>query len=284
MEPFLVIADLGNGSDQWSKISLAAPITQHDIESLYHDRLVDEEFVTWDEALHAVRAFRRRRLGAMILLEESTPSPDPHMMLHELLKGIRQAGLEVLPITRLLRQWRARVMWLRRIDDARSEWPDLSDEALLRTLEQWLGPYLIGITTLERVKRLDLAVPLYALLTHEQQRRLDRMAPTHITVPSGSRLPIDYEQSDAPVLAVRLQEMFGCTDTPCVADGRIPLILHLLSPAQRPVQVTQDLGGFWQRSYQDVRKELRGRYPKHHWPEDPMSAVPTAKAKKTNRL
>jgi ATP-dependent helicase HrpB len=175
-------------------------------------------------------------------------------------------------------------MWLRRIDDARSEWPDLSDEALLRTLEQWLGPYLIGITTLERVKRLDLAVPLYALLTHEQQRRLDRMAPTHITVPSGSRLPIDYEQSDAPVLAVRLQEMFGCTDTPCVADGRVPLILHLLSPAQRPVQVTQDLGGFWQRSYQDVRKELRGRYPKHHWPEDPMSAVPTAKAKKTNRL
>jgi ATP-dependent helicase HrpB len=283
MEPFLVIADLGNGSDQWSEIHLAAPITQQDIESLYHDRLVDEEDVIWDEALHAVRAFRRRRLGTMILLEESAPSPDPNMVLQELLKGIRQAGLEVLPITRLLRQWRARVMWLRHID-AQSEWPDLSDETLLRTLDQWLGPYLVGITTLERVKRLDLAAPLSALLTHDQQRRLDRMAPTHITVPSGSRLPIDYEQSEAPVLAVRLQEMFGCKDTPCVADGRVPLILHLLSPAQRPVQVTQDLGGFWQRSYQDVRKELRGRYPKHHWPEDPMSAAPTAKAKKKNRL
>jgi ATP-dependent helicase HrpB len=142
---------------------------------------------------------------------------------------------------------------------------------------------LTGITTLERVKRLDLTIPLHALLTHEQWRLLDRLAPTHVTVPSGSRLPIDYEQPESPVLAVRLQEMFGCKDTPCVADGKIPLILHLLSPAKRPVQVTQDLGGFWKRAYQDVRKELRGRYPKHHWPEDPIGAAPTAKAKQRNR-
>jgi ATP-dependent helicase HrpB len=127
---------------------------------------------------------------------------------------------------------------------------------------------------------LNLTVPLHALLTHEQLRRLDRLAPTHITVPSGSRLPIDYEQAESPVLEVRLQEMFGCKDTPCVAGGKIPLMLHLLSPAKRPVQVTQDLGGFWKRTYQDVRKELRGRYPKHHWPEDPLNAVPTAKAKR----
>lgn len=282
IEPFLVIADL-EGGDQWSEINLAAPIAQQDIESLYQDRLVEEEEVTWDGALSAVRAVRRQRLGAMILLEEAASSPDINEVKAALLQGIHKSGLEVLSFGHFLRQWRARVMWLGRIDDHRSEWPDLSDEALLQTLDQWLGPYLTGITTLDRVKRLDLTTPLLALLTHEQLRRLDRLAPSHITVPSGSRLPIDYEQSESPVLAVRLQEMFGCKDTPRVADGKIPLILHLLSPAKRPVQVTQDLGGFWKKAYQDVRKELRGRYPKHYWPEDPIGAAPTAKAKQRNR-
>jgi ATP-dependent helicase HrpB len=278
-ELFLVIADL-DGGDQWSEINLAVPITREDIDSLYHDRLVEEEEVTWDETLGAVRAVRRQRLGSMILLEEAASSPDANKITAALLQAIHKAGLDVLSFGHLLQQWRARVMWLRRIDNPSSGWPDLSDVALLQTLDQWLGPYLNGITTLDRVKRLDLTTPLHALLTHEQLRRLDRLAPTHVTVPSGSRLPIDYEQPESPVLAVRLQEMFGCKETPCVADGKIPLILHLLSPAKRPVQVTQDLGGFWKRSYQDVRKELRGRYPKHHWPEDPLSAIPTAKAKR----
>ncbi|MBS0182988.1 MAG: ATP-dependent helicase HrpB [Nitrospira sp.] len=282
MEPFLVIADL-DGRDQWSEINLAVPIDQKDIESLYHDRLVDEKEVTWDDDLRAVRAVRRRRLGAMILIEEAASSPDVNNVKSALLEGIHKSGLEVLSLSHLLQQWRARVMWLRRIDDPQSEWPDLSDEALLQTLDRWLGPYLTGITTLDRVKRLDLTTPLHALLTHEQLRRLDRLAPTHITVPSGSRLPLDYEQPDSPVLAVRLQEMFGCKDTPRVAGGRVPVILHLLSPAKRPVQITQDLGGFWKRAYQDVRKELRGRYPKHHWPEDPIGAAPTAKAKQRSR-
>jgi ATP-dependent helicase HrpB len=216
----------------------------------------------------------------MILSEEAVSSPDTNKIISILLQAIHKAGLEVLSFGHLLKQWRARVMWLRRIDDPQAEWPDLSDEALLQTLDQWLGPYLANITTLDRVKRLDLTAPLHALLTHEQLRRLDRLAPTHITVPSGSRLPIDYEQSESPVLEVRLQEMFGCKDTPCVAGGKIPLMLHLLSPAKRPVQVTQDLAGFWKRAYHDVRKELRGRYPKHHWPEDPLGAAPTAKAKR----
>ncbi len=282
MEPFLAIADL-DGGDQWSVINLAAPIAQQDIESLYQDRLIEEKEVTWDGALSAVRAVRRQRLGAMILLEEAASSPDVHEVKAALLQGIHKSWLEGLSFSRVLQQWRARVMWLRRIDGSSSEWPDLSDETLLQTVDQWLGPYLIGITTLDRVKRLDLTAPLHALLTHEQLRRLDRLAPTHITVPSGSRLPIDYEQSESPVLAVRLQEMFGCKDTPRVANGKIPLILHLLSPAKRPVQVTQDLGGFWKRAYQDVRKELRGRYPKHHWPEDPIGAAPTARAKQRNR-
>lgn len=281
MEPFLVIADL-DGGGQWSKINLAAPITPKDIESLYKDRLVEEEEVVWDEALGAVRAVRRQRLGALILFEEAASSPDAEKIKTRLLDGIHKVGLEVLPFGHLLQQWRARVMWLRRVDDPQSEWPDLSGQALLQTLDQWLGPYLTGMTTLDRVKRLDLTAPLHALLTHEQLRRLDRLAPTHIIVPSGSRLPIDYD-SESPVLAVRLQEMFGCKDTPCIADGKIPLILHLLSPAKQPVQVTQDLGGFWKRAYPDVRKELRGRYPKHHWPENPLCAAPTAKAKQGNR-
>ncbi|OQW37562.1 MAG: ATP-dependent helicase HrpB [Nitrospira sp. SG-bin1] len=278
-EPFLVIADL-DGGDQWAGINLAAPITQEDIASLYPARLIDEEEIIWDEAVRAVRAWRRRRLGAMILTEETISSPDANKITDILLEAIHKHGLEVLSFSRPLQQWRARVMWLRRIDDTQSEWPDLSDETLLLTLDQWLGPYLTGITTLERVRRLDLTAPLHALLTYEQSRRLDRLAPTHLIVPSGSRLPIDYEQSESPVLAVRLQEMFGSQNTPCIADGKVPLVLHLLSPAGRPVQVTQDLGGFWRRAYADVRKELRGRYPKHHWPEDPMAAVPTAKAKR----
>lgn len=278
-EPFLVIADLDGGTP-WADIHLAAPITQETIESLYHDQVLDEESVYWDERTGAVRALHRRRFGALILLEESASSPDKNEVISVLLKCIHQAGLDVLSFDRPLRQWRARVMWLRRIDDPQSGWPDLSDEALLQTLDQWLGPYVTNITTLDRVKRLDLTTPLHALLTYEQLRRLDRLAPTHITVPSGSRLPIDYEQSEFPVLEVRLQEMFGCKDTPRLADGKIPLMLHLLSPAKRPVQVTQDLAGFWNRAYHEVRKELRGRYPKHAWPEDPLSAVPTAKAKR----
>ena len=282
VEPFLVIADL-EGGDQWSEINLAVPIAQKDIVSQYHNRLIEEEDVTWDDALRAVRAVRRRRLGAMILVEEAVSSPDSNKLKNMLLQGLHKYGLEVLSFGHELQQWRARVMWLRCIDGSRSQWPDLSDGALLQTVDQWLGPYLTGITTLDRVRRLDLTAPLHALLTHEQRRRLDRLAPTHMTVPSGSRLPLDYEQAESPVLAVRLQEMFGCKDTPRVADGKIPVILHLLSPAKRPVQVTQDLGGFWKRAYQDVRKELRGRYPKHHWPEDPIGAAPTAKAKQKNR-
>jgi ATP-dependent helicase HrpB len=282
LEPFLVIADLGGG-DQWSEINLAVPIAPKDIVSLYRNRLIEEEEVTWDDALRAVRAVRRRRLGAMSLVEEAVPSPDADKVKAALLQGFHKYGLEVLSFGPQLRQWRARVIWLRRMDGLRSEWPDLSDETLLQTVDQWLGPYLTGITTLDRVRRLDLTAPLHALLTYEQLRRLDRLAPTHMTVPSGSRLPLDYEQSESPVLAVRLQEMFGCKDTPRVADGKIPVILHLLSPAKRPVQVTQDLDGFWKRAYHDVRKELRGRYPKHHWPEDPVGAAPTAKAKQKNR-
>jgi ATP-dependent helicase HrpB len=278
-EPFLVIADLDGGA-QWADIHLAAPIAREEIESLYRDRLIVEESVTWDETNGAVRASRQRRLGAVILTEDALSRPDEQSLVKGLLQGIHKAGLESLSFSPELQQWRDRVMWVRHIEGSQADWPDLSDEVLLATLETWLGPYVTGITTLDRVKRLDLTGPLHALLTHAQQRLLDRLAPTHITVPSGSRLRIEYARSELPVLAVRLQEMFGCKETPRVADGKIPVMLHLLSPAKRPVQVTQDLAGFWKRAYHDVRKELRGRYQKHHWPEDPLSAAPTAKTKR----
>lgn len=278
-EPFLVVADLDGGTP-WARIHLAAPITREDIESLYRDQLVAEESVTWDETSGAVRASRRQQLGAIVTTEEAVPQPDEGLVIEALLHGIRHAGFGCLPFTRDLREWQARVMWARRVEGPRSDWPDLSNEALLTTMETWLSPYLAGITTLDRVTRLDLAPPLHALLTYKQQKRLDQLAPTHLVVPSGSRLRVDYEQPEFPVLAVRLQEMFGCKETPRVANGRIPVMLHLLSPAGRPVQVTQDLAGFWKRAYHEVRKELRGRYPKHHWPDDPLNSIPTAKPKR----
>lgn len=278
-EQYLAIAEL-EGGQKWARIDLAAPLMGMDLERLYEQEIVETETVAWDEKTQSVRATKQRRLGSLVLSEQTLSNPDPSSMSAALMQGVRQAGLAALCWTPELQQWRARVGLLRRADGSESHWPDLSDESLLQTADQWLGPYLDGITTLDRVKRMNLTVPLHALLTREQQQKLDRLAPTHLTVPSGSHIRLDYETSDVPVLAVRLQEMFGCKETPRVADGRIPVMLHLLSPAKRPVQVTQDLAGFWRNTYHDVRKELRGRYPKHHWPDDPLTAPPTAKTKR----
>jgi ATP-dependent helicase HrpB len=277
-EPYLVIADLDAGS-QWARVDLAAPLSLDEIEELFVDQIVDREAVVWDEPTSAVRASRQRQLGALVLSEQALSKPDPSSIVVALLDGVRRAGLASLAWTPDLQQWRARVRFLRRVDGPDSRWPDLSDETLLRTLHEWLGPYLSGITALERVQRYDLTQPLQALLSREQQRDLDRLAPTHLTVPSGSNIRIDYESPDFPVLSVRLQEMFGCKETPRVVNGKVLVMLHLLSPARRPVQVTQDLASFWAKTYQAVRKELRGRYPKHHWPDDPLTFQPTAKPK-----
>ena len=281
-EPYLVIADLDGGT-QWARIDLAAPISRSEIETLYAGDITQTEAVSWAEKTQTVRAVRRQLLGALVLSEQAVSKPDPSLVTTALLQGISHAGLDILTWTPELRQWRARVQFLRRVEGADSAWPDLSDEYLQPALGTWLGPYLDGITTLDRVKRMDLVTPLHAMLTWAQRQKLDRLAPAHLTVPSGSSVRIDYDTPDVPVLAVRLQEMFGCKDTPRVAEGKIPVMLHLLSPAKRPVQVTQDLASFWAHAYQDVRKELRGRYPKHHWPEDPLTAPPTAKAKRKPR-
>ncbi len=230
-----------------------------------------------------VRATRQQRLGSLVLSQQGLSKPDASMISTALLRGISRAGLGKLAWTPELRQWQARVAFLRRVDGPESRWPDLSNEALLLTLDDWLGPFLSGLTTLDRVTRLDLTQPLHALLTWEQQRRLERCAPTHLAVPSGSNIRVEYETPDLPILAVRLQEMFGCRDTPRLVDGKIPVMLHLLSPARRPVQITKDLSSFWKSAYLDVKKELRGRYPKHSWPDDPLTAPPTAKAKRRLR-
>jgi len=196
-----------------------------------------------------------------------------------LLNGVRQAGLHTLAWTPELEDWRMRIRFLRRLQGETAAWPDVSDERLGETLGDWLGPYLIGMTTLERVQHMDLSQPLQALLSRAQQQELNRLAPIHVTVPSGSHIRLDYS-GELPVLAVRLQEMFGCKETPRIVNRTVPVMLHLLSPAKRPVQVTKDLASFWVNAYPEVRKELRGRYPKHHWPEDPLTAPPTAKVKR----
>lgn len=311
-EPFLVIAALDAGTP-WARIDLAAPLSAKEIEHLYAGQIEETEAISWDDRTRSVRASRQRRFGALILSEEALSKADPALITKALLDGLRRAGLATLAWTLELQEWRRRIQFLRGLGNgdvsasrgrdvsasrgtesetdsdipsrregkgANPTWPDLSDERLLNTLEDWLGPYLHGITTLERVQRMDLTQPLHALLTWNQQRDLDRLAPSHLTVPSGSTIRLDYETPDLPVLAVRLQEMFGCRETPRIANNTVPVLLHLLSPAKRPVQVTRDLASFWVNGYPAVRKELRGRYPKHHWPDDPLIAVPTAKTKR----
>jgi ATP-dependent helicase HrpB len=197
-----------------------------------------------------------------------------------MLEGIRATGLQSLPWTRELEQWRARVAFVRAQDPA-GDWPDLSDATLLETAATWLAPWLDGITRREQLARLDLRGALHGLLDWNARQRLDRLAPTHLTVPSGSRIALDYS-SGVPTLAVKLQEVFGLDESPRVADGRVPVTLELLSPARRPVQVTRDLESFWSRGYLEVRKELKGRYPKHYWPEDPRVATPTRRVRPPN--
>jgi ATP-dependent helicase HrpB len=274
-EAFLVVADL-DGSAQESRIFLAAPITLAEIETLYADRIVAEEVVQWSEREGAVLARRRRRLGALILEDKPLAKPDPKKLQAAMLEGVRQLGLSALPWTNDLTKWRQRIGFLHRLDES---WPDLSDAALLRSLESWLMPFLDGVSRREHLARLDLGAALKALLPWDRQRALDRLAPTHVEVPSGSRVPIDYTNPAEPTLSVRLQEMFGLLDTPRIGGGQVPLTLHLLSPARRPVQVTRDLSSFWSSGYQAVKSELKGRYPRHYWPDDPLVAEPTARVR-----
>jgi len=274
-EEFLVVADL-DGSAQDSRIFLAAPITSDDIEELHGDRIVEERVVRWNARDGAVLARRRRRLGALVLEDKPLAVPDTEEMRVAMLEGVRQLGLAALPWSDELRSLRQRTAFLQHHDKI---WPDLSDAALLASIEDWLGPFLDGVSRRDHLARIDLSSALRARLPHSAQRQLDQLAPTHIEVPSGSRIAIDYSDPAEPALAVRLQEMFGLTDTPRIAGARVPLTVHLLSPARRPVQVTRDLASFWATGYKSVKAELKGRYPRHYWPDDPLIAEPTARAR-----
>jgi ATP-dependent helicase HrpB len=240
---------------------------------------VGEEEIRFDPREQAVVARRVLRLGALLIREQPLAAADPDRMAAALCEGIRGRGLAVLPWTEAARQLQARVAFLRSTDP--DGWPEFSDTALLATLEDWLAPWLAGLRRLADLARLDLAAILRARLDRGQVQLLDRLAPVAIQVPSGRQAAIDYT-ADPPVLAVKLQELFGLASTPAVNAGRTPLMLQLLSPAQRPVAVTQDLAGFWARAYPEVRKELRGRYPKHPWPDDPLAATPTARTKRVS--
>jgi ATP-dependent helicase HrpB len=268
---YIVAAELDDQGPE-SRIFLAAPVDLSDLERYFGDQIEEETVVAWNRSAQAVRARKRERLGALLLRDEPLPEPDPEETVAALLSGIREEGLGLLPWTKAAKQLRQRLLCMRRLD---SGWPDVSDEALAASLEHWLAPHLYGLKSRDDLQRLNLAAILEEMLSWEQRRELEEQVPTHIAVPSGSRIPIDYSDPASPVLAVRLQEVFGLLETPRIARGRVPLTMHLLSPAHRPVQVTRDLASFWRSAYFEVKKDLKGRYPKHYWPDDPFQAVPT---------
>ncbi|MFP5348349.1 MAG: ATP-dependent helicase HrpB [Gammaproteobacteria bacterium] len=276
--PMLVAArlDLGEGE---ATIQWAAPTDVETLRRYLGDQFTTEDVVRWDDTTSTVIARREERLGKLVLNTPSLSQPDSARQIAAMLAGIRRMGLDVLPWSDGARELQARVACVK-VWFPEEEWPDLSDNALLATLDTWLAPYLDKVSRRDHLANVDLLAALRGILSWQQQKALDEKAPTHLTVPSGSSVRLQYIPGQSPVLAVKLQELFGLADTPRIAAGRIPVMLHLLSPARRPIQVTQDLKGFWDRTYAEVRKELKGRYPKHPWPEDPHAAMPTARAKR----
>lgn len=271
-EEFIVAAEL-DGKRPTSKAWLAAPVAREIVEAMFETQIETSRVVSWNHATESVTAVDQRRLGAIVLSEKSIRA-DPSDVASALLTAAISRGLLD---NEDFRAAVARIAFARTVEPDR--WPDLSIQELERTSGDWLLPALSGMRTLADATRADLAEALLSTLDFQQRKRLDEIAPTHIVVPTGSRLRVDYSDPSAPSLAVRIQEVFGLPDTPKVGRGRVPVTLHLLSPANRPVQVTRDLAGFWKNSYFDVRKDLRGRYPRHPWPDDPATATPTRRAK-----
>jgi ATP-dependent helicase HrpB len=272
---FIVVADL-SGSAQNARISLGCPITRDDIETAFAQIITEETDVRFDMSSDTVRARRIRRLEKLVLAERIVEKPDPALVTAALIAGIRTKGLDALPFSSATRQLRARAAFARQADP---DWPDLSDTALLAHLDTWLTPVIAGKRAIAAITPADLAEALDALIDWPARQRLNALAPTHFAAPSGSSVPIDYEAEHGPVLSIRVQELFGLDQHPSIAGGRVPLLVELLSPAHRPIQLTRDLPGFWRGSWRDVKSDLKGRYPKHLWPDDPLAAVATARAK-----
>jgi ATP-dependent helicase HrpB len=272
-EKFLAVGD-ADGIGTEAKVFLAAPITREEIEEAFFDRIEENNEVKWAPAKEAVLARRVRRLGSLILSEGAAQPEGPEGRA-AMIEGIRQMGLDCFPWKKETRSLQHRSEWLRQSGLAPQPWPDLSDAILLATAESWLGPFLTGIWQRAQLQKVDLHAALGRLFHHDQRNALDRLAPSHLTLPSGSRPALQYEGAGTPILAVPLQELFGQTDTPEIGAGAVSVVLHLLSPARRPLAITQDLRNFWVTTYPTLRSQLRARYPKHSWPEDPLTAKPT---------
>ena len=274
--PTIVVAEL-TGTAASGRILLAAPITAAEIELYFAGEIETATEISFDRGAMALRARRRRTLHAIVLSEAPLQISPSEQTAGILADGLMAAGIDKLPWSRAAKQWRDRVMFLRKAEG--ENWPDLSDDALGARREDWLVPALHDKTALKDLSSGDLSEALMTLLPWDLRARLDREAPTHFEAPTGTVLAIDYEAEQGPTIAVRLQELFGLTTHPSIAKGAVPLVLELLSPAHRPVQVTRDLPGFWRGSYAAVRSDLRGRYPRHPWPEDPANAPPTRRVK-----
>jgi ATP-dependent helicase HrpB len=274
-ESFLAIGEIA-GRAAAARAVTAAPLTREEIESVAGGAIQTADELTFDRAAAALRARRRRRLGALVLAEQTLAVPADEASARALAEGVLGLGVARLPWTKSLAQWRDRVMFLRRTEP--DAWPDLSDEALAAS-PGWLAPFLIGKAGLADIGAEDLAAALRAQLDYARTRRLESEAPAHFTTPAGTAAAVDYEAEGGPSISLRVQELFGLSTHPALAGGRVPLTLHLLSPAHRPIQITRDLPGFWKGSWAAVRADLRGRYPRHSWPEDPAAAAPTTRAK-----
>ncbi|MGG2375573.1 ATP-dependent helicase HrpB, partial [Salmonella enterica] len=262
-----------------ARILLAQPL---DIASLIQacpDLLRQSDTVEWDEAQGTLKAWRRMRIGQLTVSVQPLAKPSEEELHQAMLNGIRDRGLAVLNWTPEAEQFRLRLhcaaKWLPEYD-----WPAVDEASLLATLENWLLPHMTGVQSLRSLKSLNVTQALRGLLDYAMLQRLDSELPGHYTVPTGSRITIRYHEDNPPALAVRMQEMFGEAKTPTIAQGRVSLVLELLSPAQRPLQITRDLSAFWQGAYREVQKEMKGRYPKHVWPDDPANTAPTRRTKK----
>ena len=270
--PWLVAAEL-DGQARESRIFLAASVDQTDLEIDLADQIVEKTVSEWSEQRGTVRAVRRRQLGELVLEETELDRPDAAALEAGLLDAVRRRGLEALNWTDAARQWRARAQKAHDLWPA--DWPDFGTETLLDELTTWLGPFLAGKRRWAQVENVDLMAALKSRLDFAQQGQLDELLPAALTLPGGRSVKLDYAAESGPVLAVKLQSLFGLTATPAVAHGKLPVVIHLLSPAGRPLAVTADLASFWTHAYPDVRKDMRGRYPKHPWPEDPLGAQPS---------
>ncbi len=276
-EPYLTVAEL-TGAAAASRIVLAAPIALAEIEARFGDKIEERDAVIFDAASASLRARRSRRLGALVLAEQIKPVEPDADSAKLLAEGIAALGIAKLPWSKPQLQLRDRVQFLRKAEG--EEWPDLSGDALARSAAEWLAPFLAGKIALSQIGADELSVALDTLLPWALRKRLDTEAPTHFTAPTGSSVPIDYDAEQGPTVSIRVQELFGLAKHPVIAGGRVPLVVELLSPAHRPVQVTRDLPGFWRGSYKDVKTDMRGRYPRHPWPDDPLKAPATRRAKR----